>query len=372
MLGLSAFGASLAVFSKIMRRSMLGLDIGSTAVKLLELSRTADGYRVEACGIAPLPQQAVVEKQIKDVQRLGDCIQQLVADCKPRSKQVAVAMAGSAVISKQIAMPAGLNEWEMESLLQTEADQHIPYPLEEVALDFNIQAAAEAKAQEVGVLIVACRKEHIEMRAAALKLGGLHAQVVDLEAYCMQRALANTCSQLASSPPSISQPSSTEEPPVIAVVDIGASMTTLNVFTADMPYTREQLFGARQLTEAIQQRYELSPEEATLARQAGTLPDDYEAAVLQPFREAVVQQVNRSLQFFYSASNCRDVEQIILAGGTANIEGLASMVTEKLGCPCRVANPFADMALGTKVNPGYLTQNAPAMMIACGLALRGF
>ena len=346
---------------------MLGLDIGSTAVKLLELSHTADGYKVESCGIAPLHNQAVVEKQIKDVESLGHCIQQLVADCKPRSKQVAVAMAGSAVISKQIAMPAGLNEWEMESLLQTEADQHIPYPLEEVALDFKVQETPDAEAQEVGVLIVACRKEHIEMREAALKLGGLHAKVVDLEAYCMQRALAHTSSRLG-----FPQASTTEEPPVIAVVDIGATMTTLSVFTTDRPYTREQLFGAQQLTEAIQQRYGLSPEAATLARQAGTLPDDYEATVLQPFREAVVQQVNRSLQFFYSASNCRDVEQIILAGGAATIGGLARMVTEALGCPCRVANPFVDMALGTKVSRGYLTQNAPAMMIALGLALRGF
>ncbi len=346
---------------------MLGLDIGSTAVKLLELGRVPGGYRVECYGTQPLADHAVVEKNINDVESLGMAIRRLVEDSKPRSRQAAVAMASSAVITKHIAMPAGLNETEMESLLRAESDQYIPYPLEEVALDFEIQGLSKTTEQEVAVLIVACRKENIEKHEAALALGGLQAEVVDVEAHCMQRAVAATSGRIA-----FARQATNEEPLVIAIVDIGATMTTLSVFTADTPYIREQLFGARQLTEAVQRHYDLSLEDAVLARQEGTLPADYETAVLQPFREAVVQQVNRSLQFFYSTSTCHDVDRIILAGGTASIGGLAAMVSTELGRPCTVANPFVDMALGAGVDIASLTRNAPAMMIACGLALRSF
>ena len=160
---------------------------------------------------------------------------------------------------------------------------------------------------------------------------------------------------------------------VIAVVDIGATMTTLSVLTnTGAPYTREQLFGGKQLTEEIQRRYSLSVEEAGLAKKQGGLPDDYETEVLQPFKEAVVQQVTRSLQFFYSSSAYDDVDHIILAGGTSSIDGLSDMVAAKLGTPCTIANPFGNMTLSSRVNEANLAADAPALMIACGLALRSF
>ena len=160
---------------------------------------------------------------------------------------------------------------------------------------------------------------------------------------------------------------------VIAVVDIGGTMTTLSVLTnSGAPYTREQLFGGKQLTEEIQRRYSLSVEEAGLAKKQGGLPDDYETEVLQPFKEAVVQQVTRSLQFFYSSSAYDDVDHIILAGGTSSIDGLSDMVAAKLGTPCTIANPFGNMTLSSRVNEANLAADAPALMIACGLALRSF
>ena len=164
-----------------------------------------------------------------------------------------------------------------------------------------------------------------------------------------------------------------EEDKIIAIVDIGATMTTLSVLTdTGTPYTREQLFGGKQLTEEIQRRYSLSVEEAGLAKKQGGLPDDYETEVLQPFKEAVVQQVTRSLQFFYSSSAYDDVDHIILAGGTASIDGLADMVSAKLGTPTSMANPFANMTMSSRVNDVHLLSDAPAMMIACGLAMRSF
>ena len=179
----------------------------------------------------------------------------------------------------------------------------------------------------------------------------------------MKRAFDLVKPQLGSNPDDL----------VVAIIDIGATMTTLSVLADDKAiYTREQLFGGKQLTEEIQRRYSLSFEEAGLAKKQGGLPDDYADEVLQPFKEAVVQQVTRSLQFFYSSSAYDDVDHIILAGGTASIEGLADMVSAKLGTPASMANPFVNMALSSKVNEVNLTNDAPALMIACGLAMRSF
>ncbi|MCB1693514.1 MAG: pilus assembly protein PilM [Pseudomonadales bacterium] len=343
---------------------MLGLDISSTSVKLLELSKSGGKYRVESYGVEPLPENAVVEKNIADVDGVGEAIQRLVSRAKTKVKQAAVAVAGSAVITKTIEMAANLSEDEMENLLQVEADQYIPYPLDEVALDFEVLGPSPRSEDQVEVLLAACRKENVEMRQAAVELAGLKAKVVDIEAHCMQRAFNLVREQFTGEG---------GEDQIIAIIDIGATMTTLSVLTSTgTPYTREQLFGGKQLTEEIQRRYSLSVEEAGLAKKQGGLPDDYESEVLQPFKEAVVQQVTRSLQFFYSSSAYDDVDHIILAGGTASIDGLADMVSAKLGTPTSMANPFVNMSLSSKVNEVNLSNDAPALMIACGLAMRSF
>ncbi len=345
---------------------MLGLDISSTSVKLLELSRSGGNFRVEGYGVEPLPENAVVEKNISDVEGVGEAIARLIDRCKTKVKLAAVAVAGSAVITKTIEMPATLSADEMENQIEVEADQYIPYPLDEVALDFEVQGPSPRSEEQVEVLLAACRRENVEMREAALELGGLKAKVVDIESHCMQRAFELVRADFT-------EEGAEEEDQIIAIIDIGATMTTLSVITgAGAPYTREQLFGGKQLTEEIQRRYSLSVEEAGLAKKQGGLPDDYETEVLVPFKEAVIQQVTRSLQFFYSSSAYDDVDHIILAGGTSSIEGLAGMVAAKLGTPCSIANPFAKMSLSSKVNEGNLGNDAPALMIACGLALRSF
>ena len=345
---------------------MLGLDISSTSVKLLELSRSGGNYRVEGYGVEPLPENAVVEKNISDVEGVGEAIARLIDRCKTKVKLAAVAVAGSAVITKTIEMSATLSADEMENQIEVEADQYIPYPLDEVALDFEVQGPSPRSEEQVEVLLAACRRENVEMREAALEIGGLKAKVVDIESHCMQRAFGLVRADFT-------EEGAKEEDQIVAIIDIGATMTTLSVITgAGAPYTREQLFGGKQLTEEIQRRYSLSVEEAGLAKKQGGLPDDYETEVLVPFKEAVIQQVTRSLQFFYSSSAYDDVDHIILAGGTSSIEGLAEMVAAKLGTPCSIANPFAKMSLSSKVNEGNLGNDAPALMIACGLALRSF
>ena len=343
--------------------TLLGIDISSTSVKLLELSRQGERYRVEAYAVEPLPVGAVIEKNISELEGVGLALVRALTRARSGLKNVAVAVAGSAVITKIIEMDAGLSEDEMESQLKVEADQYIPYPLDEVAIDFEVQGISVRNPERVNVLLAACRKENVEVREAALTLAGLTARVVDVEAYALERSFGLLASRLAVS----------GERLTVAVVDIGATMTTLSVLqNGRIIYTREQLFGGRQLTEEIQRRYGLTLEQAGLAQKKGGLPDDYVDEVLQPFREALVQQVSRSLQFFFASGQYSSVDHILLAGGTASVPGLDRLIEQQLGTSTQVANPFSEMILGGKVNGAALASDAPALMIACGLALRSF
>ncbi|MEM1404949.1 MAG: pilus assembly protein PilM [Pseudomonadota bacterium] len=352
----------LGLLGKRKQTPLLGLDISSTTVKLLELSRSGDKYRVESYAVSSLPQDAVVEKAINDVEAVANSIRSVVAQSRTKLKTVSAAVAGSSVITKVIDMPVGLSDDEMETQLTLEADQYIPYPLEEVALDFEVQRSSAERDNMVEVLLAACRRETIDSRVEAIENSELTAKVMDVEAYAVERAYQLIRDHLE-----------LKDDSVVAIVDIGATMTTLSVLKDSATiYTREQLFGGKQLTDEIMRRYGLPLEEAGLAKKQGGLPDDYEPELLVPFREAVVQQVTRSLQLFFSSSQYNDVDHIIMAGGVSYMEGLPELVQEELDTPTTVANPFAEMTISPRVNAVALSADAPAMMIACGLAMRSF
>ena len=343
-------------------KPLVGLDISSTSVKLLELSNHGAGYRVESYAVKALPPGSVVEKNISDEEAVADVIRQVISTSKCKLKDVAVAVAGSAVITKLIDMPANMDDDALESQITIEADQYIPFPLDEVSIDFEVQGPSDDGSDQVKVLLAACRRENVEVRAGVLEQAGLHPKVVDVEAYTIERAY-----------PLISEQWEDQEEQVVAIIDIGATMTTLSVLSdGDTIYTREQLFGGKHLTEEIQRRYGLSFAEAGLAKKQGGLPDDYEEEVLAPFKDAVVQQVTRSLQFFFSSSQYNEVDHIVLAGGVASIDGLAELIDDRLGTLTTVANPFANMSVASRVNAMALANDAPALMIATGLALRSF
>lgn len=344
------------------QQSKLGIDISSTSVKVLELSQAGGRLKVEGYSVEPLPPNAVVEKNIADVEGVGDAIGRAVSRIGTGIKNACVAVPGSSVITKIIEMDGSLSDDEMESQIRVEADQYIPYPLDEVSLDFEVQGAAEMSPGSVEVLLAACRTETVDMRVDAIELAGLTAKVVDVEAYAMERCYGLLADQTSAGAEA-----------TVAIVDIGATMTSLSVLHgAKTIYTREQLFGGQQLTEEIQRRYGLSLEEAGIAKKQGGLPDDYETEVLMPFKEAVSQQVSRSLQFFFSSSHYSSIDCIVLAGGTAAVPGLDGLIQEKLETRCGIANPFVNMSVSSKVNAKKLAMDAPSFMIACGLALRSF
>jgi len=349
------------------QRALLGVDISSTAVKLLELSRTdraaAGLYRVEAFTIEPLPVNAVVEKKVSDIDVVGQAIRRAVAKAGTKTRRAACALAGSTVITKVVSMPATLSGAEMETQIQLEADQSIAYPLEEVNIDFDLLGPSANNAEMVDVLLAASRRENVDDRVAALALGGLRTEIVDVEAYVMENACAQLLARFGDECPD----------QVVAVADVGATTTTLHVLhDGQTIYTREQQFGGNQLLEELHRRYGLARIQALERLEDNRLPESFATEVLGPFKEALAQQIGRALQFFYSASTHNRTDQLLLAGGTARIEKIDELVEERLGFPVSIANPFGDMAVGPGVDAHALTEAAPSMMIATGLALRAF
>lgn len=340
---------------------LIGLDISSTSIKLVELKKVSNRYNLEAYGVEPLPVNAVIDKNISDTEAVGDALLKLLQRVKPSTKVVATAVSGSAVITKTIEMDTRLNDIERETQIRLDADQYIPYPLSEVNMDFEVLEAVEGTTDKVNVLLVASRTENVDQRVEAVSFGGAETKVVDIEAHAIERAYNQLISGMMAMPE------------LTALVDIGHSQTTLYIFEKDrIIYTREQLFGGKQLTEEIQRRYGLSFEEASINKKENNLPDDYQYEVLQPFLDSVVQQITRSLQFFFSSSKFHDVEHILLSGGTAALPGLSELISQKLGNSVSVADPFAGMSKSSKINADLLASDAPSMLAACGLALRSF
>lgn len=343
------------------KQNMLGLDISSSSVKLLELSSRNGRLEIESYGVAALPHLAVVERKIQEPEQVGEAIKLVVERAKPSTRQTVAAVSGASIISRKIQLNASLKPSELESQILVEADQFIPFPLNEVSLDFEILGPVPGRPSKNEVLLVACRVETVDYLQDALKYGGLLPKVVDVENFAIERAVSLLKPQL----------NIEVKDPLIAVVDIGATMTNLSILQkGEIIYSRDQVFGGKQLTDEIVRRFNMSVAEAGFAKKKGGLPAEYQQEVLAPFQQAAVQQINRALQLFYSSSAFNNIDYILLAGGSSATSGLAEVVAEYLATPCSVANPFALTSVNPRINQEALNNDAPALLVAFGLAMR--
>lgn len=342
---------------------LIGVDISSSAVKMVELSSPSKGvYRLEGYSVAAIAKDAVVEGNISGLEQVSESIRLAWKLLNTRERRAALALPSSAVITKKVFMQAGLREDEMESQVEGEANQYIPFSLDEVNIDFQVIGPAVNNADEVEVLIAASRKEKIEDRVAAAEDGGLKVIVMDVETYATEAAYTLIASQL---------PNSGKDQTVM-IVDIGANMMHINVLHDNQSvYIREQSFGGSLLTQEIQRRFGLSIEESEIAKRKGGLPESYEEEVLNPFVLSLSTEVARALQFFTSSTQYNKVDHIVLAGGCAAIKGADIAVQDRTQVNVIIANPFQKMAMGSRVKQQYLAADAPALLIACGLAMRG-
>ncbi|MGH8736368.1 MAG: pilus assembly protein PilM [Burkholderiales bacterium] len=343
---------------------VFGLDISSSSVKMIEIVDAGKGaYRVERYAIEPLPREAVVDGNINNLEAVAESVKRAHKRLATRTKHVAMAVPSGAVITKKIIVQAGLREDELELQVETEANQYIPFALDEVNLDFQPIGPAPSNPEEEEVLIAATRKEKVEDRVAVAESAGLKALIMDVESYAQQSALALVVQQLPNG----------GKDQNIAVVDIGANVMNVTVLRNDQSvYTREQAFGGNQLTQDIVSRYGMSVEEAENAKRSGGLPDDFETEVLRPFMDNLSMEVQRALQFFFTSTQYNAVDQILLAGGSAVIPGLDEAVNTRTQVPTMVANPFAAMQTSSRIQLKRLLVDAPSLIIACGLAMRRF
>lgn len=343
------------------RRHLVGLDVSTTSVKLVELERKGAVFTLKSYGIEPLEPGWVVDKAIVNVEEVGEAIARLVRRAGISTKEAATAVSGTAVITKIIDMDANLNDTERETQIRLDAEQYIPYPLSEVNLDFEVLGPSAVGDNLVRVLLAASRSENVNQLTEALIIGGLTTKVMDIEAHAIERAFALIVDSLPN------------QPEIVALIDIGNNQTTLHIAKdGEFIYSREQSFGGFQLTEAIQSRYGFTYADALSAKRDGTLPEGYSEELLMPFIETAVQQISRSLQFYFSSSQYNNVDHIVLCGGTAALPGLAGLVQQRMGGQVSVANPFVSMSMSGRIDAYQLDLDAPSLMAACGLALRSF
>ena len=345
-------------------KPLIGLDITTSSIKLIELGQSGKSYRAECYAAEPTPPNAINEKTIVDADAVGEAIRRAVKRAGTSTDEVAIAISGDAAITKVIQMPSRLGLNELEGQVEIQADQYIPFPMEEVSFDFEILGPSANDPEMNDVLLVATRTENVDQRRAAVEAAGLHARVVDVEAF----ALENACQLLAHQMPDAGMDH------VIAVVDFGASNTTFSVLQ-DMRviYTRDFSFGGQQLTEEIMRTYGLSLEDAGRAKKEGGLPSNYQPEVLDPFIDDMTQQVSRSLQFFLASGGGREQpDQILVCGGCANIPGVADLISSKVGIPTEIGDPLGQMKISSRAKSQGVRKDATALLTACGLALRGF
>jgi type IV pilus assembly protein PilM len=343
---------------------LIGLDISSSSVKMVEVADAGkQAYRIERYAIEPLPKDAVLDGNITNLEAVSEAVRRGWKKMAIRTKNVAMALPAAAVITKKIVVPAGLREEELEVQVETEANQYIPFALDEVNLDFQVVGPSPSSAEEVEVIIAASRKEKVEDRVAVAEAAGLKAIVMDVESYAMQTAFEMVEKQLPGN--GVDQS--------IALIDVGANMMNVTVLRNNQAiYNREQAFGGNNLTQDIQRAFGMTLEEAESNKKAGGLPENYEGDVLRPFMENLAQEVTRAMQFFFTSTSYNQIDHIVLAGGCAVIPGLDEIVATRTQVNTIVANPFANMTLSSRVKAKQLATEAPALMVACGLAMRRF
>ncbi|MHB8723867.1 MAG: pilus assembly protein PilM [Casimicrobiaceae bacterium] len=356
--------SSVADLFKTKAPVLLGVDIASTSIKLVELADAGKGlYRLERYVIEPLPKDVVTDGNIVNVEAAGEALRRAWKRLGSRNRNVALALPAAMVITKKIIVAAGQREEDLELTVEAEANQYIPFALDEVNLDFQTLGPAPNNPDEVEVLIAASRKEKVEDRVAVAETAGLKARILDAESYATQEAFR----LIAPSLPANGRDQN------IALVDIGAHVTHFYVLrNHQILFSRDQAFGGNQLTQDIQRAFNLSPDEAESARKNQGLPENYDRDVLQPFMESLALEVTRALQFFFTSTSYNQVDQIVLAGGCALLPGLDELVAKRAGVATLVANPFASMQSSDRIRPRQLAQEAPMLMIATGLAMRSF
>jgi len=358
----------VSLFSK-QSSGLMGVDISASGIKLVELARGKNGYEISAYAYVSLPEGAIVENSIAQPQAVSDALRQAVAVAGTSSRDVALAVSGNAVIIKTITLPV-MSELELEGQIEFEADQHVPYDIEDVSLDFFIQGASLDDPEQMDVVLVACKREIIEQYQQVMEEAGLRAACIDCAVFAIENA-AEMCQLVPGGTADDAQlPEQGSEATML--VNIGATMMNINVCIAGrMGFVRDQFFGGQHLSEAIAQTQALSMAAAEQLKVEQF--DAIQPAALQEFYMGLTSELTRSLDFYNASRGSYPVGSVCLTGGTALLPNIADELTRALDMPVRVINPLEHLHLSaTSLDAHYLKRHGPMLMVPLGLALRKF
>ena len=349
-------------------KTILGVDISSSAIKLIEMEPSREGFNVIAYGVEPLPEGATFDREIVDVAKIAQVLHSVYKKSGARSRNVAVAVSGSSIISNYIDVPSSLTSKQVEARVKLEADTIIPFPLDEINLDFAVVGQNIANKDHVRVQVVACQRDYVDRRKEVVELAGLNPVVVDIESFAFARAYQTLINFTQNK--SLENSVLTAKDEIVAIVDIGATQFTFLVLSnQSIIYSVEQPFGGRQLTEDIQRHYNLTWAEAGRAKRKGGLDADYAEAMLNPFKTLLIEHLARSIQVFYSSTDTNKIDKLVLSGGVSKTDGLRDQISEAMGIPAEVIDLSKSISVSHLPSSARLTADIPAMMLAFGLAL---
>jgi type IV pilus assembly protein PilM len=339
---------------------LIGIDISTSGVRMVELSRSGkQEIRLERYGAEPLPRGAVVDGNIENFEQVCEAVRRLVKKSGTRARHAVLGMPPASVITKKIILPAGMSEDQLEVQVESEASQYIPFALDEVSLDFDVLGVSHHSPDEIEVMLAASRREKVEDRIAVAEAAGLKAVVMDIESYAARAALQRVLEQTP------------HQGQIVALFQIGTQVTHVSIVQDGLTiYEREQSFGGNQLTQDVVRAYGLPFDEAEMRKKTSDLPENYPAEILAPFLESAALEVTRAIQFFFTSTAYNRVDQLFLAGGCALLPGLPEAVAGRAKIACTLISPFKGMQLAPSLSESW--RDAPAYLVACGLALRKF
>lgn len=348
--------------------TLMGIDISATGVKLVELAHSRSGYELKSLAIVPLPRDAIVENTVIDSMAVSQALLDAIEIARPTTRKAAIAVSGNAVIIKTVSMNSA-TEFDLETTIEFEADQHVPYDIDDVYLDFQILGELPTDHTQMEVVLVACKREVVDDYQLVLSEAGIEAKCVDCNVFALENAM-----EIADkgSEEIIDDGFGEDASPAVAMVNIGANLINVNILVkGQMAFVRDQFYGGQNLTEEIQKEHKISyqaAEEMKIERFS-----EISSEALERFYMGLTSELVRSLDFYAANHAEHPVQKLLLCGGSAMIQDIANELEQRLGIEAAVINPFVNIkASGRKFDLDYLNRIGPSMMVPIGLALRSF
>jgi len=350
------------LFSFGKSKSILGLDIGSSSVKVVECTAKSKGIELHNVGIAPLPPEAIVQGAFLNSSAIVDAIREAIDSAGIRTTNVATAVAGHSVIVKKISLPAMSRE-ELEESIRWEAEQYIPFDINEVNLDFQILDSSDSDGQ-MEVLLVAAKKDLIDDYVHVITDAGLNPAIIDVAAFAVENAFE------------LNYDTNPDE--VVALVNIGSQVVNINIVAGGVPaFTRDINTGGNVYTEEIQKALSISWEEAERLKIGGTSEEESQEVVPQEVEHAmravtdtVLGEISRSLDFFAATAAESRINRVFLSGGGSKVSGLDTAFQGKTNLPVERFDPLAKVIPSSRFDAEYLEEVGPSLGVSVGLALR--